>query len=123
MSDTPHCRGNKGSVKLPKDVIIADEKLIRYLLAPRAWDDKSKFLAQAGFSQNNPDDLKRGLADIAASSEAIEDGVNEYGKFLRTDGVLAGPNGRKLPVTAIWLCWYSDGSVHFVTLKPRREKP
>ena len=109
-------------MKLPKDVTIPDEKLIHYLLAPRAWDDKSKFLAQAGFSQNNPNDLKRSLAEVAATSEALEDGVNEYGAFLRTDGVLTGPNGRKLPVTAIWLRWHSDGSVHFVTLKPRRER-
>ena len=88
-------------MKLPKDVIIHDEKLIRYLLVPRAWDDKAKFLAQAGFFQNNPDDLKRNLAALAATAEAIEDGVNEYGEFLRTDGVLAGPNGRELLVTAI----------------------
>lgn len=110
-------------MKLPIDVIIPDEKLIRYLLAPRAWDDKSKFLSQAGFSQNNPDDLKRSLAALAATSEAVEDGVNEYGEFLRTDGMLTGPNGRILSVTAIWLRWRSDGSVHFVTLKPKKEKP
>ena len=109
-------------MKLPKDVIIHDEKIIRYLLVPRAWDDKAKFLAQAGFSKNNPDDLKSNLATLAAIAEVIEDGVNEYGEFLRTDGVLTGPNGRELLVTAIWLRRRNDGSVRFVTLKPRKEK-
>ncbi|MBI4384186.1 MAG: hypothetical protein HY579_09155 [Nitrospinae bacterium] len=109
-------------MKLSKDVIIPVEKIVHYLLTPRAWDDKSQFLVQAGFSQDNPDVLKRDLAALAETSEAAEDGVNEYGEFLRTDGVLTGPNGRKLPVTAIWLRWRSDGSVHFVTLKPRKEK-
>ena len=114
---------DKGSMKLPKDVIIPDEKLVRYLLAPRAWDDKAKFLAQAGFSQENPDDLKKSLESLASASEALDDGINEYGEFLRTDGILTGPNGRKLSVTAIWLRWHSDGRAHFVTLKPGKEKP
>ena len=110
-------------MKLPKDIIIPNEKLTHYLLLPRDWDDKSKFLAQAGFLQDNPDDLKRALMALAATSETVHDGVNEYGEFLRTDGVLVGPNGRELSVTAIWLRWAIDGSIHFVTLKPWKERP
>ena len=34
---------------IPSDAIIADEKITHYLLVPREQDDKSKFLAQAGF--------------------------------------------------------------------------
>lgn len=113
---------DKDSMKLLKNVIIPDEKLVRYLLLPRAWDDKSKFLAQAGFLQDNPDDLKNRLLELVATSEAIDDGENEYGKFLRINGVLTGPNGRVLQVTTIWLHWHSDGKVHFVTLKPERKK-
>ncbi len=109
-------------MRLPKEVIIPDEKLTRYLLVPRNWDDKSKYLAQAGFTQRNPDDLKEALTALAATSETVQDGTNEYGEFLRTDGALTGPNGRELPVAAIWLRWRMDGSVHFVTLKPRKEK-
>ncbi|MBD2204797.1 hypothetical protein H6G33_13520 [Calothrix sp. FACHB-1219] len=37
-------------MKIPPDAIIADEKITRYLLVPREQDDKSKFLAQAGFT-------------------------------------------------------------------------
>jgi hypothetical protein len=109
-------------LKLPKDIIIPDEKLTRYLLVPRNWDDKSKYLAQAGFALHNPDDLKRALTTLAATSETVQDGINEYGEFLRTDGVLTGPTGRKLPVTAIWLRQRGDGSIRFITLKPRKEK-
>ena len=36
-------------MKIPEDAIIPMEKLTAYLLLPRPGDDKSKFLAQAGF--------------------------------------------------------------------------
>jgi len=54
--------------------------------------------------------------------EAVQDGENDYSEFLRTEGELVGPNGRRLSVTAIWLRRHLDGKVWFVTLKPRRER-
>jgi hypothetical protein len=32
-------------MRLPADAVIAAEKLSQYLLVPRPWDDKAKFLA------------------------------------------------------------------------------
>ena len=60
-------------MKLPKNIIIPDDKLTRYLLLPRAWDDKSKYLAQAGFTLNNPEALKKALAHLAETSEPLQD--------------------------------------------------
>ena len=37
-------------MKIPNDAIIPDEKLTRHLLVYKARNDKSKFLAQAGFT-------------------------------------------------------------------------
>jgi hypothetical protein len=37
---------------LPQDAIIAEEKLTKYLLVPLPKDDKSKFLAMAGYNSN-----------------------------------------------------------------------
>ena len=109
-------------MKLPVNLVIPDEKLTSYLLVPRIWNDKSKFLSQAGFTSTNPGSLKKELATLAQKAEAVEDGVNEYGIFYRIDGELTGPNGRSLPVTAIWMRRETDGVVCFITLKPRREK-
>lgn len=109
-------------MRLPPNIVIPDEKLTRYLLLPRAWDDKSKYLAQAGFTLDNPEALKKALVELAKNSETVQDGVNEYGEFLRLDGILTGPAGLSISVTAIWLRRYIDRSVHFVTLKPRKEK-
>lgn len=107
-------------MRIPDDAVIPWEKLTRYLLLPRPRNDKSGFLAQAGFGADNPEKLLRALRELAAGGEALEDEGNEYGTFLRLDGDLTGPNGRALRVATIWLRWHLDGSVHFVTLKPGR---
>jgi len=109
-------------VKIPADAAIPTEKLTRYLLVRRPWDDKSRFLARAGFMQGNPDELLADLRRHAARFEAVPDGQNEYGEFFRVDGELPGPSGVELCVATIWMRWNKDGSWHFITLKPAREK-
>ncbi|HJX28529.1 MAG TPA: hypothetical protein VJ885_11485, partial [Thermoanaerobaculia bacterium] len=48
-----------------------------YLLVAREWDDKSKFLAFAGFTRDNPHLLLAAIRELAATAEAVEDGRNE----------------------------------------------
>jgi len=83
--------------------------------------NKSKFLAQAGFTQENSEILRSAIRLLAESAEAVEDGNNEYGEFYRLEGNLFGPNGRNLVVVTVWLRWYLDGNFRFVTLKPQKE--
>ena len=109
-------------MKIPPDAVIPREKLTRYLLVRRPLSDKSEFLARAGFTLGDPEDLLAALARLAAEREAVSDGVNEYGEFLRVEGELTGPSGVPLPVTTVWMRWHKDGSTHFVTLKPARRK-
>jgi hypothetical protein len=108
------------SMKIQVDAVIPDEKLTKYLLVPRPWDDKSRYLGQAGFPSANFEDLRAAIRAATATSEAVSDGGNEYGEFLRVECLLHGPNGLPLPVVLIWLRWYVDGTIHFVTLKPNR---
>jgi len=107
-------------MKIPSNAIIPEEKLTRYLLAFREYDDKSRFLMQAGFTLGKPDLLLRAIRRLTTENEAIEDGENEYGEFFRVDGDLEGRHGKRLTVTTIWLRWKLDGKIHFVTLKPLR---
>jgi hypothetical protein len=109
-------------MRIPPDAIIPMEKLRAYLLTAREWDDKSKFLAQAGFTRDNPHLLLAAIREVATRNEAIEDRVSEYGVFLRAEGALAGPNGRVLAVVTIWLQSRADRRTRFVTLKPWKEK-
>jgi hypothetical protein len=107
-------------MRIPANAVIATEKLTKYLLVPRAWDDKSKFLGLGGFALDNWTLLEAAIRELASTTDASEDGVNVYGKFWRMEGELVGPRG-KLSVVVIWLQWAVDGTFHFVTLKPRRE--
>jgi hypothetical protein len=48
-------------MKLPADAVIASEKLINYLLLRQARGDKSAFLARAGYTTANPEQLLHDL--------------------------------------------------------------
>lgn len=107
-------------MKIPPDAFIADEKLIRYLLLPRDEDDKSRFLAQAGFTQQNPEELKSALRMLVNEEDAINDRINEYGMFYQVRGYLQGPNEVDLAVITVWLQEAQSGRFRFITLKPWR---
>jgi hypothetical protein len=96
------------------------EKLTKYLLVPRPWGDKSRFLAQAGFDQSNGRAHGRDPSPGNRGPEGSEDGSNEYGTFYRLEGSLVGPGGQSLAVVTVWIRWHADGSFHFVTLKSWR---
>ena len=107
-------------MKIPDDAVIPEEKLTRYLLIPRLKDDKSKYLAQAGFTQANPEDLLTAIRQLITDNEAVEDNVNEYGVFYIVEGNLQGINNRNLAVVTVWLQSKYDESFCFITLKPKK---
>jgi len=107
-------------VKIPAHAIIPEDKLTRYLLIFRDKDDKSKFLAQAGFTLDNAASLRKALVNLITLQEAIEDGRNDYGIFYRVEGMLEGVNGINLAVVTIWIQRYIDNRFQFVTLKPKK---
>jgi len=109
-------------VKIPNDAIIPDGKITNYLLVLKAKDDKSQFLAQAGFTQNNPDLLKAAIRELANNVEAIPDIQNEYGQFFLVIGEITGLDNRQLSVTTVWLQRAIDQKFQFITLKPYKEK-
>ncbi|HEY9877397.1 MAG TPA: hypothetical protein V6D29_03020 [Leptolyngbyaceae cyanobacterium] len=106
-------------MKLQGTVIIPDAKLTQYLLVPRSEDDKSKFLAQAGFTQDNPDQLKQAILTLIQTHDAISDRQDKYGTYYRVEGPLIGPSGT-LAVVTVWIERTQDGTLQFVTLKPKR---
>ncbi|MEA5579557.1 DUF6883 domain-containing protein [Anabaena sp. UHCC 0451] len=108
-------------MKIPDNAIIPPEKLTNYLLVPRTKDDKSKFLAQAGFTQDNPEKLLTAIRQLVTNNEAIIDNVNEYGTFYTVTGYLEGINTINLAVVTVWLQSNYDGSFRFITLKPKKD--
>lgn len=105
-------------MKLPADTIIARRKVTEYLLRLRREDDKSEFLALAGYTQEHAerllDDIRTQLLPLDA--EWFED--SEYGPKYRIRGTLTGPNGRALRVLSIWMKDDATGQTKFVTLRP-----
>jgi hypothetical protein len=105
-------------LRIPEDSIIADAKITQYLLILKTRNDKSQFLAQAGFTQENPEALMLAIQRQVLDKEAIEEKSNEYGIFYQVEGELIGVNGVSLSVITVWLQRQIDGKFQFVTLKP-----
>jgi hypothetical protein len=105
-------------MKLPGDAIIAMRKMTEYLLRWRPEDDKSAFLAQAGYTIGTADRLATDIREqlLPLEAELIEE--TEYGPKYLIRGPLAGPNGRALRVVSIWMTEDATGETKFVTLYP-----
>jgi len=52
-------------MKLPADTLIAPKKLTQYLLVVRKRNDKSKWLAQAGYVLENWRELEKDLRHLS----------------------------------------------------------
>jgi hypothetical protein len=103
-------------MKLPGSIIISRRKLTDYLLSRRVEDDKSGYLALAGYTVSLADRL---LEEIQALSEGdarfLE--ATEYGDKYEIRGRLMGPNGRMLHVVTIWM-HEKAAQTKFITLYP-----
>jgi len=102
---------------IPKDAIIADEKVRDYLLKPRVKGDKSGYLALAGYNREDFWELQRDIRDQLLPTEAIFQRRDRFGEYYMFDGHLTGPNGRRLGVETIWIR-ENDGKIRFLTPFP-----
>ncbi|MDX2078879.1 MAG: hypothetical protein SFZ02_20765 [bacterium] len=101
--------------------IIPPEKVTGYLLKWRAKSDKSQFLAQAGFTLENPESLLQAIQKLVSENDAIHDLTNEFGEYYIVEGDLIGKNGISLGVMTIWIVKPPEQDIYrFVTLKPSR---
>jgi hypothetical protein len=105
-------------MKLPGNTVIAPRKLTQYLLRLRLEDDKSQFLALAGYTLENADQLMSDLCEQILPLEAELFDETEYGPKYRIRGTLVGPNGRVLRVLTIWMKERATNQTKFVTLFP-----
>lgn len=102
-SDEDLALASEGQVrmKIAEDAIFPEEKLTRYLLLPRQKNDKSRFLAQAGFTRENPDILDKAIRQLIAENDAIPDRHNDYGTFYLVEGELKGPRRGTLAAVTV----------------------
>lgn len=111
-------------MKLPADTIIALEKLTGYLLSEQPRGDKSRFLAEAGYTKANPERLRRDLREQVLRLDATPLPSRGYGDLYEITGILHGPNGVRLPVRTVWMRERATDQAKFITLVPlRRGRP
>lgn len=70
-------------MKLSTGAVIATDKLTRYLLVPQTRGDKSAFLAGAGYTINNADQLLRDLREQILPLDATALESNQFRPILR----------------------------------------
>jgi hypothetical protein len=106
---------------LPANAVIARAKVVSYLLAWRRENDKSGFLAQAGYTAADGDPLAQDIRRQLLPLEADFEETTDYGDMYRIRGTLIGPNGRVLRVVSIWMKENTTGTTKFITLYPDTE--
>lgn len=102
--------------RLPQDSVISEAKLTQYLLVPLPQNDKSNFLAQAGYTLENWEQLQADIRNQVLPQPAELLAVTRYGTKYAVYAKLAGPNGQELKVMTIWMT--SNDATRFITLVP-----
>jgi hypothetical protein len=109
-------------VKLHANATIAPEKLSKYLLVRQSRGDKSVFLAKAGYTAANPEQLLRDLREQVLSQEAVVLHRTRFGQFYEIRAPLTGPNRTTLQTRSIWMKEHLSGATKFITLVPARKE-
>jgi len=105
-------------MNLPYDSLITREKLKEYLLQPKKKNDKSQWLAQAGYSLENWQSLENDLCTQILSLDATPTEKTRYGQMYEIKGRLIGPNGKALLVCTIWMTETESDITKFITMYP-----
>ncbi|MGK7891933.1 MAG: DUF6883 domain-containing protein [Leptolyngbyaceae cyanobacterium] len=103
-------------VLLSADAVIPEAKLTQYLLIPLPKDDKSQFLAKAGYTLENWQKLEQDLRTQVLSQSATLIEETRYGQKYCIRARLRGPNGTELKTKTIWMV--TATASRFVTLVP-----
>ena len=101
---------------LDPKTVISPAKLKDYLLVLLPKDDKSQYLAQAGYNKDNWVQLEKDLREQILTLEATPTTKTKYGQKYEIIGNLRGVNNKILSVKTIWMVTPTE--TKFVTLFP-----
>jgi hypothetical protein len=102
---------------IPKDAIIANEKIRDYLLKPLEAGDKSHFLNRAGYTRQEWWELLRDLREQILPAEGVLQRHTRFGERYEVKSILSGPNGKSLRIRTFWEINRIQGW-KFITLIP-----
>ena len=109
-------------MKLPNadNAIVDDAKVRDYLLSPEhpVGRFKSRVFHAAGYERENWQRLRDDLLALARILDVSPAGEDQFGRRYVGTGSLRAPNGRPLPVIAIWLIPSEGDSPRLITVYP-----
>lgn len=105
-------------MKIPFGLVIQDQKITNYLLVYQPKDDKSEYLALAGYNLENWEILKRDILNAVDASEVAEVTSTGWGTRFKVKSQWYGPNSRLVRVMTIWQQDEGSDIVKFITLYP-----
>jgi len=108
-------------MNLPPNAIISERKIKDYLLSYRKRNDKSMWLAKAGYNTGNWKRLELDMRQQLLSLEAVLIEENQYGIVYEIIGILEGPNSNRLHVRSIWMKEYVTELTKFITMYPYKD--
>lgn len=109
-------------MKIPLCLTIQDRKLTHYLLVYQAKDDKSEFLARAGYTLQNWYLLKRDILSAVEGADIMEMLSTDWGTRFKVRTQWNGLNGQCLRVIIVWQQDEGSDTLRFVTLYPDKAK-
>ncbi len=108
-------------MKLPPDTIISERKLKKYLLSYRKRNDKSKWLAKAGYNYGNWKRLELDIRLQLLPNEAVLVEENQFGIVYEIVEIMVGPNSKKLHVRSILMKEHATEITKFITMYPYKD--
>jgi hypothetical protein len=105
-------------MKMPSGLVIADRKLTHYLLVYQPEDDKSGFLALAGYRLQNWQQLKRDILTAVEGAEVHETVSTNWGTRYKVRSQWTGVNGVVLRGMTVWQQDEENDVIRLLTLYP-----
>ena len=105
-------------MQISSRLVIQDPKITQYLLIFQEKDDKSQFLANAGYTLQNWEQLKADILSFVPGSEIFAIVETFWGLRFRVRSQWQGVNGRAISVVTIWQEDCDADVLRFVTLYP-----
>jgi hypothetical protein len=105
------------------ELLIADEKLMKYLLSETRTKatDKAKLFSLFGYTAENATLLKDQLKEIASSCEMESISENEYGIFYVVSNEIKTPSGKMLLLQTVWHVLDGTTIARLVTAYPKKK--
>lgn len=102
--------------------IVDPRKITQYLLVPQNKNDKSRFLANYGYTQDNWQQLQQDILTASHPAEILDLIPSGWGLRIKLRNHWPTPNKKRIQVISIWQLDRNNQKANFVTLYPDKTK-